>query len=151
MLESNTAEVLCLRKGMNLRKSYRALIEDLQRSYRGLIEKLIQGSLKEHPRISRGPLRSNEWFTFFRDNVNCIRKEPEPDTCFLQCVLNTHAQHPQAVLYTPFEVDGRSFVEVFGRTGNFSDLVAFIEDLGQYLIVKNEIIRIVHKRYRFQY
>jgi hypothetical protein len=84
MLESNMAGVVCLRGGRNLMKSYRALIEDLQRSYRGLIEKFIQGSLRDHPGISRRSLRGNEWFTFFRDCVNRIRKEPEPgDARFL--------------------------------------------------------------------
>src|SRR5258708_37230523 len=65
-------------------------------------------------------------------------KASEPP--LLQGKLEGSQEHAQPVSDTPSEIDRRSFFEVLGRAGDFSDAKAEVYALRQHLVVKNKVI-----------
>ena len=65
---------------------------------------------------------------------------------FIHPELNAGPQHPEAVHYTATEVDGGSLREVLGGTGYLPDPVAEPNDLGEHLVVEDEVVRVLGQR-----
>src|ERR1700722_2117898 len=55
----------------------------------------------------------------------------------LQSELKSSRQHSETVLHAAAEVDGRRFLEIFRRAGNFSDTEAEVNTLRQHLVIEN--------------
>ena len=53
-----------------------------------------------------------------------------------------HPQYAQTILGTALKIDGGGFLEVFGGAGHLGNVVPLVDDLGEHLVVEDEIIRI---------
>ena len=53
-----------------------------------------------------------------------------------------YLQAADTICHTAAEIDRRSLIEIFGRAGHLSYLVAFVEYLRYHLIVKYKVIRV---------
>ena len=65
------------------------------------------------------------------------------DSGALERELKSGLEHFESVAHAAAEVDGRSFLKIFGRTGNFADPEAEVNALGEHLIVENEIVAVL--------
>ena len=59
-----------------------------------------------------------------------------------QAKLEGHEETPQAVTGAAGKIDRRGLFEIFGRATDLGDGVAVPNNLGEHLVVKNEIVRV---------
>jgi len=68
----------------------------------------------------------------------------------LQTELERGAQYAETVAAAATEIDGRGLRKIFGRAGDFADIVVGIDDLRQHLVVEDKVVRVTHKRDAFE-
>ena len=62
-------------------------------------------------------------------------------------VLQTGRQHTKTILHAPPEIYGRSFGEVLGWAGYFTDSESKVHTLRQHLVIENEVVRVLQQRH----
>jgi len=60
----------------------------------------------------------------------------------LEEVVDGDPEYAHSVFCASGEVDGRSFLEVFGGAGDFGDVEAGVNDLGEHFVVEDEIVAV---------
>ena len=59
-------------------------------------------------------------------------------------------QYAKAIFHAALEVDGRSFLEVFSRAGDFANTEVEHHGLRNHLIVEDEVVRVLKQGQRLQ-
>jgi hypothetical protein len=54
-------------------------------------------------------------------------------------------EHIKSVYHASAEIDRRGFLEIFGRTRNFTDLKSKVHALRKHLVVKDEIVGVLEQ------
>ena len=63
----------------------------------------------------------------------------------LKCELDRGGEHIKAVFHASAEIDRRGFLEILGRTGNFTDLKSKVHALREHLVVEDEVVGVLEQ------